>query len=97
MELIIAFRKRKTSIKLYKRRVHHVSCSWLSPLTISENVAIMTIEADKTISVPDIMKWRNMADVQVKFEQRKYEATATVRKSGRASPSPHRKSYLRTV
>ena len=70
-EFLIAFRKRKRYIPLYKRAAHHATCTWIKPLTAFEMEILRKIESDRSISVKGIMTWRNMADIQVEKEEQK--------------------------
>mmetsp|Transcript_10115 Transcript_10115/g.22639 ORF Transcript_10115/g.22639 Transcript_10115/m.22639 type:complete len:3425 (-) Transcript_10115:94-10368(-) len=85
VEFFIAFQKRKKYIALYKRSAHHVSCSWLSKLTIGETAEMDELEQDQTISPHGIMCWRNVADAQVERENQKH-SDAIAAKGGGGQP-----------
>ncbi|CAJ1900990.1 unnamed protein product [Cylindrotheca closterium] len=70
-EFFLAFKKRKTYIRLYKRHIHSGRCSWIEPLSENEKSEMTEIENDRTISVNGLMFWRDLADGQVDLEQSK--------------------------
>ncbi|KAL3944379.1 MAG: hypothetical protein SGBAC_001543 [Bacillariaceae sp.] len=79
-EFFLAFKKRKTYIELYKRHVHSEACSWLQPLSESEEAALAKIENDRTVPVKALMLWRDLADAQVELKQSKQQANKEKRK-----------------
>ena len=74
VEFFYAYQKRMEYIALYKRHVHHETCSWIKALTKEEKTRLTQIEEDRTISVDGLMVWRNMADSQVDKEREKQNA-----------------------
>ena len=74
VEFFYAYQKRIEYISLYKRHVHHETCSWIKALTKEEKTRLTLIEEDRTISVEGLMVWRNMGDGQVDKEREKQHA-----------------------
>lgn len=73
-EFLLAFKKRKVYIPLYKRHVHSVTCAWMKPLSAEEIAELNTIEHDRTIAIEGLMLWRDIADAQADKERVKHEA-----------------------
>lgn len=73
VEFILAHRKRKAYIPLFKRQAHYMTCSWLKPLSAEEMDVLIEIEHDRSISVEGLMAWRNIADAQIDKEREKYD------------------------
>ena len=80
IEFIVAFRKRKMYLELYKRHAHSDSAPWLTKLDIAECVQLDDIENDRTISVAGLMHWRTIADAQVGKEREKRARMALLTK-----------------
>jgi hypothetical protein len=79
-EFILAFRRRKAYIPLYKRQAHYKNGSWLKPLTVAESEVIQNIEEDRSISLEGLMTWRNIADAQFEKERQKSDLTTEGKK-----------------
>ncbi|KAG7361574.1 vacuolar sorting-associated protein 13, N-terminal domain containing protein [Nitzschia inconspicua] len=91
VEFLIAFRKRKQYIPLFKRQAHHANCSWVKPLSSKEMDELVEIEHDRSITIEGLMAWRNIADAQIDKERQKFDEQ---RKSKESSSKKSYYSYL---
>lgn len=71
-EFLVAFRKRRRYVELYKRRAHAGDAPWLSHLLPAEEAALEEIECDRSVSVAGLMHWRTIADAQAGKEREKH-------------------------
>jgi hypothetical protein len=79
VEFFLAYKIRKKYIPLYKRHAHQATCSWIKPLTSTENDELLAIEGDRSISTDGIMSWRNIADAQMEKEKEKHLANKSTK------------------
>ena len=77
IEFLLAFRKRKLYVELYKRHAHseEKGAPWLTKLKVSERAQLDDIENDRSISIGGLMHWRTIADAQVGKEREKHAAS----------------------
>jgi hypothetical protein len=64
-----AYKKRKEYVTLYKRYSYGETIDWYEPLSSEEESRMRQLEVDPEVAVEGVVKWRTMADAQVKYEQ----------------------------